>query len=178
MLRDALLRHGSASKRLRMSLANFSNWLSNSNVPWAAYRGLMVCREIALDKMPGIRPIGICCVFRRLIANCVLSVTATEATGSCGSEQLCAGLQLGVEGAIHGMSALYEENCLHGSFGFLLVDAANISTIFREFKCFGTLDIFGLLALVFVSTVTSINPSCWFAIQLVLMIFLYCQVRV
>ena len=54
MLRDALLRHGSASKWLRMSLANFSNWLSNSDVPWAAYCGLMVCREIALNKMPGI----------------------------------------------------------------------------------------------------------------------------
>ena len=75
MMKNALLAHGGASGKLRSAIADLANWLANENVPWAAYRGLMMCREVALDKMPGVRPLGIGDILRRLIAKCVLRVT-------------------------------------------------------------------------------------------------------
>ena len=58
-MKRLLLNHGGASRALRHSIAKFASWLSNENVPWAVHRGLMMCREVALDKMPGVRPLGI-----------------------------------------------------------------------------------------------------------------------
>ena len=58
-MRNLLLQHGSASKKLRNAFAKFATCLANVDVPWAAICGLMMCQEMALDKMPGIHPIGI-----------------------------------------------------------------------------------------------------------------------
>ena len=43
---------------------------------------------------------------------------------SCGIEQLCSGIKAGIEGAIHGMNEIFNENSEKG-WGLLLVDAAN-----------------------------------------------------
>ena len=51
--RDVLLRYGSSSSRLRDSVAELSI------VPWDDVRALMASRLIALNKCPGVRPIGI-----------------------------------------------------------------------------------------------------------------------
>ena len=94
-----------------------------------------MCREVALDKMPGVRPIGIGDVFRRLLAKCVLLETVSETSGACGSTQLCAGLPLGCEGAVHGMSALFDEHTFETEqFGFLLIDAANAFNNFSRIQ--------------------------------------------
>ena len=53
-LRFCLLRFGTTSARLRASVARFIRWLANDTPPWAAYRALMSCRLIALDKLPGV----------------------------------------------------------------------------------------------------------------------------
>jgi hypothetical protein len=52
--RNLLLRFGSASEKLRRELAKWAEWLSNGHPPWAAYRALMACRLVALDKCPGV----------------------------------------------------------------------------------------------------------------------------
>ena len=58
-LRDLLLSHGQASRRLRISFAKFVEWMANNFPPWAAYRALIAYRELALGKNPiGIRPPG------------------------------------------------------------------------------------------------------------------------
>jgi len=49
MMRNLLLQHGQASAKLRSSIAKFATWLATENVPWAVHRGLMMCREVALD---------------------------------------------------------------------------------------------------------------------------------
>ena len=93
---------GDSSKRLRVAFAKFVEWLANGFPPWAAYRALMACRELALGKIPvGIRPIGIGDVIRRAAAKCVLLVAGASATSECGADQLCAGLKAGVEGGFH-----------------------------------------------------------------------------
>ena len=45
---------------------------------------------------------------------------------ACGSDQLCAGLQPGIEGTIHGMNELFSTHQDQGNgWGVLLVDATN-----------------------------------------------------
>ena len=56
-----------ASAELRMIVGNFVKWLGNGRIPWAAYRTLMSSRLIALDKQPGIRPVGVGETWRRLM---------------------------------------------------------------------------------------------------------------
>jgi len=52
--------------------------------------------------------------------------TRLDAALGCGSDQLCAGLQAGIEGAIHGMNELFSTHQDQGTgWGVLLVDAAN-----------------------------------------------------
>ena len=69
--------------------------------PWAAYCALMSGRLIALDKIPGIRPVGIGETWRRLLDKCLLQVSGQEAKADCGKEQLAGGVEAGIEGTIH-----------------------------------------------------------------------------
>ena len=96
-----LLRHGKYSQMLREELASWTEWLCNSMPPFAAYRALMACRLVALDKQPGVRPLGIGEIFRRAIAKCALKICGEDAKAACGSTNLCAGLEAGIEGAVH-----------------------------------------------------------------------------
>ena len=105
-LRNWLLRFNEESKELRKEMAAWTNWLANHSPPWAAYRALMASRLIALDKQPGIRPIGIGEIYRRLFAKCVLKGCGTAATAACNNLNLSAGLSAGIEGAAHTMSYL------------------------------------------------------------------------
>ena len=54
-----LLKFGENSTRLFTSVEIFVDWLSNGSPPWEAYRALMSGRLIALDKKPGVRPVGV-----------------------------------------------------------------------------------------------------------------------
>ena len=67
----------------------------------------MASRLIALDKCPGDRPIGIGETLHRMIGKAVCLATRLDAALVCGSDQLCAGLQAGIEEAIHGMNQLF-----------------------------------------------------------------------
>ena len=67
----------------------------------------MASHLIAFDKCPGVRPIGIGETLCRIIGKAVCLATHLDATLVCGSDQLCAGLQAGIEGAIHGMNQLF-----------------------------------------------------------------------
>ena len=48
---NMLLKHRQASKRLRYVLTDFSDWLANSFLPWAAFHALMMCWEVAYCKI-------------------------------------------------------------------------------------------------------------------------------
>ena len=73
--------------------------MANSSPPWAAYLALMACRLVALDKRPGVRPVGIGETLRRALAKLVMRAAGEQAKTACGDLQLCAGLAAGIEGA-------------------------------------------------------------------------------
>ena len=77
--------------------------------PWDSIRTLVVSHLIALDKCLGVRAIGIGETLCRVIGKAVCMATRLDATCTlvCGSDQLCAGLQVGIEEAIHGMNKLF-----------------------------------------------------------------------
>ena len=101
---DVLLRYGTSSTRLCDSAAGLCCHLCNSIVPWDSIRALVASHLIALDKCPGVRPIGIGETLHRIIGKVVCLAIRLDASLVCSSDQLYAGLQAGIEGAIHGMN--------------------------------------------------------------------------
>ena len=85
----------------------------------------MANRLIALDKCPGVRPVGIGEIWRRIFAKCVIVFAGGEAKEECGDEQLCAGLEAGIEGGIHAARQAWLNAEDDDEWGFLLVDAEN-----------------------------------------------------
>jgi hypothetical protein len=122
-LQQWLLKFGGASQQFRKAVAEFTVWLAKESPPWAAYRALRSGRLVALDKCPGVHPIGIGESFMRLSWKCVLLVAGGEAKESCGVDQLYAGLEAGIEGGIHAMRLLCKTDLAEEKWGFLLVDA-------------------------------------------------------
>ena len=58
-------------------------------------------RLVALDKQPGVSPLGIDESWMRAVVKLVLAKLSRDGKASCGSTQLCDGLEAGIEGAIH-----------------------------------------------------------------------------
>ncbi len=101
-----------ASQDLCYSLALLARRLCTEYVDPNGLTALMACRLIALDKRPGVRPIGICETARRII----LFITKNDLQDAIGSLQLCGGQIAGIEAA-----TFQDEN----TEGVLLVDASN-----------------------------------------------------
>ena len=80
------------------------------------------CRLIALDKLPGVRPIGVGEVVRRIIGKAIMVVIRPDVVKAAGSLQLCAGQEAGAEAAVHALRTLFERS---SSEAMLLIDAKN-----------------------------------------------------
>ena len=78
----------SAADDLCHSLALLARRLCTSFVDPKGLSSLLACRLIALDKCPGVRPIGICETTRRIISKAVLSVVKDDLQDTAGSLQL------------------------------------------------------------------------------------------
>ena len=105
-------------------MAMLARHLANNIVEWEEIWALVANRLIALDKCPGVRPIGIGEALRRILGKTVALVTRPDLEEVCGVDQLCSGLGSGLEGAIHAVRELFDEQCNLG-WGLLLVDATN-----------------------------------------------------
>jgi hypothetical protein len=108
-LRNWLMRFGKESEALHLELAKLADYLANSHPPWAAYRALMACRQVTLDKDPGVRPIGIGEVYHHLFAKCILKIASGQATTAAGNLNLCAGLATDIEGTVHAVREAWEK---------------------------------------------------------------------
>ena len=75
-----------------------------------------------MDKSPGIRPIGVGEVLRRIVGKNVAGFLKEEIKDAAGPLQVCAGHSAGSEAAIHAMSQVLEEE---ETDGISLIDASN-----------------------------------------------------
>jgi hypothetical protein len=126
---------------------------------WAAYCALRSGRLVALDKCPGVRPIGIGESFMCPSSKCVLFVAGGESKESCGVDQLSAGLEAGIKGAIHATGLLCETHLAEEEWGFLIVDARNAFNEGNGLSWYGQSNSSGRPAQGLFLTVTAIGRS-------------------
>ena len=124
---DVLLRYGAHSSHLRDAIAALSRRLANTIVPWNQVCAMVSNRLIALDKCPGVHPVGVGETLRRVVGKAVCMATRIDIEDLCGIDQLCGGLRSGIEGAVHAMNDLFAQHSDSvPDWGVLLVDASNV----------------------------------------------------
>ena len=77
-----------------------------------------------------------------------------KSTNACQYDQLCAGIKAGIDGAINWVQGIWDTKSTMEDWGFILVDAKNISTISIELEYFGQINIYGRPELVLFLTFT------------------------
>ena len=111
-----------ASTDLREAVACFTRLICTDSVPSGSLTPYTACRLIALNKNPGVRPIGVCEVFRRLCSKAALFLMKPDIMQACGPVQACTGIPAGVEAMVHSMTAAFASEKAEA---VLLVDARN-----------------------------------------------------
>ena len=116
--------YGDAGKDLRSSLAIMARHLAAKKISVVenqptSLEAYLSRRLIPLNKNPGVHPIGVGEVLRRIIGR---SIIYTQIVESPGNLQLCAGQQDRCESAMHAMSHIFAKE---ETDAVLLVDAAN-----------------------------------------------------
>ena len=96
-----------ASSDLCDVLSAVTRKLCTTLVDPAGLSAFVSCRLIALDKCPGVRPIGVGETVWRIIAKAVLSVLKEDIREAAGSSQLCAGQLSGCEVAVRSLQTLF-----------------------------------------------------------------------
>ena len=114
---------GSASNELAQAISTFAIKLATETINPLHLSAYVASRLVPLSKKPsGIRPIGIGEVLRRLVGKVITRSLKPNIVESTAPIQLCAGLESGVEAAVHAARELFKsENCEC----ILLIDASN-----------------------------------------------------
>lgn len=120
--RKILTSFNEISNELCKQIAFFAKRLATERMHFETLHPYNACRLIPLDKNPGVRPIGIGEVLRRLIGRCITRNISSELQRIGGNTQLCLGQKAGIEHAIHCLRTTFEnESCE----AILLIDATN-----------------------------------------------------
>ena len=88
-------------KTLREEIATLTRNLLKFNYHPSLLEGYAACRLIPLDKNPGVKPIGVGEVLRRIIGKTTSAMFKGEIKEAAGPLQVCAGHSAGSEAAIH-----------------------------------------------------------------------------
>ena len=110
------------SKDLCSAIASVARRLCTEYVDPESLRAFVACRLIPLNKNPGVRPIGVCEVMRRMVGKAVMQTVGADVLKAAGPLQLCAGHDSGCEAAVHAMRTVFEES---STDAMILVDAVN-----------------------------------------------------
>ena len=113
---------GRTSDDLCNSMASVARRLCTTFVHPQAISSYLSCRLIALDKCPGVRPIGNGEISRRIISKSILRFLKGDIIDSVGPLQTCAGHTGGCEAAVHTIRKVFESS---ETEAVLLVDAKN-----------------------------------------------------
>ena len=112
----------SASHSLCTAPASVGRRIATTAVNPEGLSAFIACRLIPLDKCPGVRPIGVGEVPRRIIAKAILQIIGGDVEETAGALQLCAGQDGGCEAAVHAMRSVFQAP---ETEAVLLVDANN-----------------------------------------------------
>ena len=113
---------GNYAKNFRTEIATFTRNLATKTYHPDLLEAFVSCRLIALDKNPGVRPIGIGEVLRRIVGKTISHHCRDEIKEASGPLQTCGGHASGAEAAIHAMKEIYEQD---DTDAVLLIDASN-----------------------------------------------------
>ena len=115
--------HGSESMQLAEEIAVLTRRLCAEAIPFDYVRTLMSCRLVPLKKSDNsVRPVGIGETLRRIISKSVVSLLKPDILSASGCLQTCAGLEGGIEAAVHAMRHIYEDDKCEA---IILIDAEN-----------------------------------------------------
>ena len=114
--------HEKQSRSLATAISDLTKIMCTEELDPKILQELLASRLIPLDKNPGVRPIGVGEVLRRIIAKSVTSFLKSDIKLAAGSLQTCSGTEAGIEAAIHAVREIYEED---ESECVLLIDADN-----------------------------------------------------
>ena len=111
-----------SSASLCNAVALLARRLATEHVDPSGLEALLANRGIAIDKCPGLRPVGVGEIARRIIGKAIMSVSGEKVQEAVGSLQLCGGQPAGIEAAIHAMRDFLASD---ENDGILLIDADN-----------------------------------------------------
>ena len=111
------------NKELREQIARLARLLASEIVDPHSVKALVACRLIPLNKNPGVRPVGVGEVIRRITGKCIGWVMKKDIQGAAGPLQMATGLQSGAEAAIHSMKEIFDDE---QTDAVILVDASNV----------------------------------------------------
>ena len=113
---------GKKTGELCDAIALMARRLSTSYVDPGTLKPYTACRLVPLDKKPGVRPVGIGEVLRRIVGKAIMKVVQRDMVSATSPTQVCAGLPGGVEAAVHAVRELYNSP---DTEALILVDANN-----------------------------------------------------
>ena len=131
--RRMLVSFEAASRDLCDTVAGVARRIATEHVDPTGLLFLLNNRLFPLDKDPGVRPVGIGEVLRRIIGKSVLMIVKKDVMLAAGATQVCAGQSAGCEAAIHALRRVFEDV---GSDGVLLVDADNAFNRLNPRSCY------------------------------------------
>ena len=109
-------------KILPEEIAAFARKIASEVTDPYCLEAYVACRLIPLNKNPGIRPIGVGEVLRRIVGKSVAWALRDEVQTAAGPLQMSSGLQGGAEAAIHTIREIFHSD---NSDAVILVDATN-----------------------------------------------------
>ena len=114
--------YGQNGEDLRKAFAEVIKKICREKIDDNSLESFLACRLVPLDKNPGLRPIGIGEILRRIAGKVVMSISKNEVMTSVSQYQLCAGQEAGCEAAIHSIREIFHNE---ETEAVLLVDAEN-----------------------------------------------------
>ena len=138
----------SVNKTLREEIAIFTRNLLTLSYHPSLLEAYIASRLIPLDKNPGIRPIAVGEVLRRIVGKMVSWHVKEEIKDVAGPLQACAGHGAGAESAVHAMREIFEDE---HTDAVLLIDASNAFNCMNRYTALHNIQIICPIIAVYLS---------------------------
>ena len=111
-----------SSDRLCAALSAVARCLCVEDLSETDLSAFTAARLIPLDKKPGVRPIAVGEVVRRIVCKAIMKIIERDVLLVTAPRQVCVGVPSACEAAVHAMDGLFRQPDVEG---ILLVDASN-----------------------------------------------------